>query len=76
MKRFGIICYVLAAIAAAAALAGVVFGPEWIEELTGLQPDGGDGSLEALLVATPAAAAVMLGVGGYVSFRRAARASG
>lgn len=71
MRRLGIVCYVLAAIAFVAAAAGVVFGPEWIERLTGLEPDGGDGSLEALLVAAPAVAAVVFGLGGYLSLRRA-----
>ena len=74
MRRIGIVCYALAAVSALAAVAGLVLGPEWIEELTGLHPDGGDGSLEALLVAAPAVAAVALGICGRLSLRRAARA--
>ena len=75
MRRFGIVCYVLAAVSLLAAVTGVAFGPEWIERLTGLEPDGGDGSLEALLVAAPAVGAVVFGLGGYLSLRKARTAS-
>lgn len=71
MRRLGIVCYVLAAMSLLAAATGVVFGPEWIERLTGLEPDGGDGSLEALLVAAPAVGAVVFGLAGYFSLRKA-----
>jgi hypothetical protein len=65
VTKLGVIFYVLAAAALLAAAAGAVFGPEWIEELTRLQPDRGSGSLEGLLVVGPAVAAVLLGASGY-----------
>ncbi|MDI9978780.1 hypothetical protein [Rhodococcus sp. IEGM 1307] len=48
----------------------VVFGPQWIEALFGIEPDGGDGSLEALVVLAPAVAAAGLTVAGFVLRRR------
>lgn len=71
MRRLGIACYVLAALSLLFAAAGVVFGPDWIERLTGFEPDGGDGSLETFLVAAPAVGAVLFGLGGYASIRKA-----
>lgn len=62
MRRLSPVFYVLAALSAVAALAGIVLGPEWIEDLTGLEPDGGSGALEFLLVLVPAVAAVCFGL--------------
>ncbi|MDQ3898099.1 MAG: ABC transporter permease [Actinomycetota bacterium] len=62
IPRLSRLFYVLAALSAAAALAGVVLGAEWIEELTGLEPDAGSGALELLLVVVPAVAAVVFGL--------------
>jgi hypothetical protein len=36
-----------------------VFGFEWIEELTGFEPDGGSGALEVMLIIAPAVAGVV-----------------
>lgn len=60
----------LAAISWAATLLNVVFGPEWVEELTGWEPDGGNGSLEWGLVAVP----ILIAVASTVAARRALRA--
>ncbi|MGE0879545.1 MAG: ABC transporter permease [Acidimicrobiia bacterium] len=46
---------------------------EWIEELTGLEPDGGNGELEWLFVAAFALVAVLLSAFSYRT-RRAALA--
>lgn len=62
MRRLGLVFYLLAALSGVAALAGIVLGPEWIEELTGLEPDGGSGALEFLLVLVPMVAAVGFGL--------------
>jgi hypothetical protein len=72
MRRLGVIFYVLAAMSLLAALASIVFGPEWIEVLTGLDPDRGSGSLEALMVVLPGAGAIVLGGSGY-GLRRLSR---
>jgi hypothetical protein len=68
------VLYLLAGAAAVAFLSALVFGPKWIEELTGLEPDGGDGSLEALLVVIPAVVAVGLWASGFAVRRHVARA--
>lgn len=60
MQRLGLFLYVLAAISACGALMGIVVGPQWIEQLTGFEPDGGNGSLEYLVVLAPAVLAVVL----------------
>ena len=51
----------LAALFAVAAVATAIW-PEWIEELTGLEPDGGSGELEWLVVAVLGAVALLLAV--------------
>lgn len=60
---------ILAGASLLAALAGAVFGPEWIETLTGFEPDGGSGSLERLLLIGPAVAALVLALSGYAARR-------
>ena len=71
MRRLSLLFYVLAAVSAGAALLGIVLGPEWIEELTGFEPDGGNGALEFLIVLLPAVAAVGFGLLGHRGVRRA-----
>ena len=71
MRRLSPLFYVLAALSVGAALAGIVLGPEWIEELTGFEPDGGNGSLELLVVVLPVAAAIGFGLLGHRTLRRA-----
>jgi hypothetical protein len=44
----------------------MVIGPEWIERLLNLEPDGGDGSLELFLTVAPGVAALVFGA---LSFR-------
>lgn len=53
MRRVGIVCYAVAAVALVTALLGIVIGPDWIERLTGESPDNGDGSLELAWVIVP-----------------------
>ena len=50
----------IAAMCAALAVAFAVWPADWIEALTGKEPDGGDGSLERLPVLVLAALAVAL----------------
>jgi hypothetical protein len=45
--------------------------PDWIEVLTGVEPDGGDGSLERGLVALLVASTVLFGVLARIEWRRA-----
>lgn len=71
MRRLGLVLYALAAVSAAGALLGVVVGPRWVEELTGFEPDGGNGSLEFLVVLAPAVVAAVLARSGQVVRRRA-----
>jgi hypothetical protein len=72
--QLGLAFYGLAVISLVAAATGIVFGPEWIERFTGLEPDAGSGSFEWLLVAVPAAAAILLAIAGH-AMRRAVQAS-
>lgn len=51
----------LAALSAGLALLTLVM-PSWIEELTGIDPDGGNGMVEWLIVLLFGAAAVTLGL--------------
>lgn len=71
MRKLGAVFNVLAAVALVMAAAGLIFGFEWIEELTGLVPDRGSGSLEALLVVVPAVAAALLATSGFALRRLA-----
>ncbi|NTW39191.1 MAG: ABC transporter permease [Cellulomonadaceae bacterium] len=43
---------------------------EWIEEVFGVEPDGGSGALEWLLVVVFAVVALVLGVGATLEWRR------
>jgi hypothetical protein len=70
VRRTGVVLYALALISCLAALAGLVLGPDWIEQLTGAAPDNGDGSLELAWVIVPAAAALLLALAGYGLRRR------
>jgi hypothetical protein len=63
--------YTLAVISTTAAVAAVLFGPEWIESLTGLEPDGGNGMLELLVIALPIIAGIGLGLLGHSLRQRA-----
>lgn len=67
MRRASLLFYVVAGLSALAALAGLVLGPEWIEELTGFEPDGASGALELLMVVLPAVAAIGFGLLGHRS---------
>lgn len=69
--RLQLILAIVAAVLAGPAIAV----PMWIEEFTGLEPDGGDGSLELLLPILFAAAAVALGGLSWRTRRKLARAS-
>lgn len=71
MRRLSLLFYVLGALSVGAALAGILLGPEWIEELTGFEPDGGSGALELLVVVLPVAAAIGFGLLGHRAVRRA-----
>lgn len=68
-KRF----YVETVLASLAGVLGIVtvFSREWIEVLTGFEPDGGDGSAEWLLVVGLLVAAAVLGGAARVEWRRA-----
>jgi len=64
----------VAGAAAAVLLVVTLISREWIEEVFGVDPDGGDGSLEWLIVVGLAAVVVVLGVGATLEWRRAAAA--
>jgi hypothetical protein len=49
--------------------------PDWIEAVLGLDPDGGDGTVEWLVVAVLAAAALALGYSARREWRRARAAA-
>jgi hypothetical protein len=73
MKAAGGLCYGLAALSCLAALASVIVGADWIEQLSGASPDGGDGSLELAWVIVPLVLAVASGVAGRRLRARGAR---
>jgi len=61
-------------------LSGALFlvaalNPRWIEELTGLEPDGGNGDLEWVFAAAPAVVALVLGVSTFRQYARWRRAA-
>ena len=60
--------------AALTVLAAII--PRWIEELTGLNPDGGSGLLEWGLAVLFAAASIGFGIGSFRTRRRLAAARG
>jgi xanthine/uracil permease len=60
----------LAAVFAALTI-GTILWPAWIESLTGLEPDGGSGALERLLVALFAIITVVALTRSQRYFRRA-----
>jgi hypothetical protein len=62
---------VLAVISAALCVLTLVF-PEWIEELTGLEPDAGSGALEWTIAGVFLVAAVVSAVLGRRDYRRLA----
>jgi ABC-type thiamin/hydroxymethylpyrimidine transport system permease subunit len=62
---------VLAVISAALCVLTLVF-PEWIEELTGLEPDAGSGALEWLVAGVFLVAAVVAAVLARRDYRRLA----
>jgi ABC-type thiamin/hydroxymethylpyrimidine transport system permease subunit len=62
---------VLAVISAALCALTLVF-PEWIEELTGLEPDAGSGALEWLVAGVFLVAAVVAAVLARRDYRRLA----
>jgi hypothetical protein len=62
---------VLAVISAALCVLTLVF-PEWIEELTGLEPDAGSGALEWLAAGVFLVAAVAAAVSARRDYRRLA----
>lgn len=70
MKRLGSALYLLAILSVLAFAMNLVIGPQWIEELLEASPDGGDGSLEALIMVAPAVTAIVLGGAGYLVRRR------
>ncbi len=60
----------LAAVSAGLALI-TIFAPTWIEEVFGIEPDGGNGELEWLIVAVPAVLAAAAGALAGYEWRRA-----
>jgi len=75
MRRIGTMSYVLAALSLLLFAVQLLVGPEWIERLSALEPDGGDGSLEALLVVAPGLSALAFGIFGRFAFSAAAKAT-
>ena len=71
-RRPRLLFWVEAILAGGAGLLAVVtiVSRDWIEELFGVDPDGGDGSLEGLIVAAFALVTVVLAVLARVEWRR------
>ena len=72
VRRLGGFCYLLAAVSALAAIAGVVIGPDWIEQVSGWSPDGRSGALESASVVLPLLGAAILAPAGHTLRRLAA----
>lgn len=60
-----------AALLAAALAVLTAFVPDWIEVLTGVDPDGGDGSIEVLIVAALAVLCAASSLLAWLDHRRA-----
>jgi hypothetical protein len=72
VHRLGGFCYLLAAVSALAAIAGIVIGPDWIERISGWSPDGRSGALESASVVLPLLGATILAAAGHALRRFAA----
>ena len=59
------------AVAAGVLAVATLVNDEWIEAVSGFEPDGGDGSLEWLVVTGLAAATAVLGLLARIEWRRA-----
>lgn len=70
MKSLGVL-RVAAALFMTAFVLTLLVGPDWIESVLHVQPDGGDGSIEALVIATPAVIALTLATIDILLRRRA-----
>ena len=65
------LCVIFAVVSAFLTVLAVVV-PMWIEELTGLEPDGGTGELEWLLALVPGACSIVLGLLAFRTRRKLA----
>ena len=60
----------VAAVCTAALALLTLFVPDWIEVLTGADPDNGDGSIELLIVVICAALCVVSSLFAWLDYRR------
>jgi hypothetical protein len=70
MTRRDTLKLVLAAVAIAAGLLASLLPNQWIEQVIGIEPDGGSGLFELLFVAAPIAAGVVLAAQALLAERR------